>query len=123
MEKNKKHNSRKINWKGVFEGRREWKGRIISFFYWEEPVQWVDFSKIGQLCFDSLDWKALVAKFYFKQIVTSETSFVDNLSKGTEMQVLETSEEIREKTNLHITEENRSRLGFQCKVTTQKSVL
>ena len=33
MEKNKEHISRKMNWEGEFEGKREYKGRIITFIY------------------------------------------------------------------------------------------
>ena len=33
MEKNKEHLSRKMNWEGEFEGKRDYKGRIITFIY------------------------------------------------------------------------------------------
>ena len=63
---------------------------------------------------------ALADILSFRQLVTKENLLVDTLSEGTEMQVLENSEEFQERTLLHKIEENSSLLGFQCKESTQK---
>ena len=67
-----------------------------------------------------MDWRALADKLFFKLFLAIEILWADTLNEVIEMQVLETSEQFREKTILHIIEENCTRLGFQCKEPTQK---
>ena len=70
-----------------------------------------------------MDERALADELFFRQFLASEILLADTLNEGRKTQVLETSEEFREKTFLPIIEVNYSRLGFQCKEPTQRSVL
>ena len=80
---------------------------------------WSDFGNSDQLAFYCMDWKALADKLFCGLFHAIENLLADTLNEVIEMQVLETSEQLREKTILHIIEENCSRLGFQCKEPTQ----
>ena len=79
---------------------------------------WSDFSNFDHVAFYCMDWKAPADKLFFGLFLAIEVLLADTLNELLEMQVLETSEEFREKTILHVIEENCSRLGFQCEEPT-----